>query len=284
VAVRFLGERTELHSPGIFLYLFDGAEARDGQGLFTSGPVPSQSALCEKGERVVQESRLWDTIENKTRPMRSKEEAHDYRYFPEPDLVPIVLDQAFVDKVRATLPELPAAKRARLEKTYGLSAYDAGVLSDTQALADWYEEGAKHTKNPKGFANWMMGDMAAKMKEGEVELQGLKYNQKQLAELVSLVDEGKISSKQAKEVFIELFETGKDPSAIVKEKGMVQVSDPALIEKAVEKVMTENPNVVADYKSGKQGVVGFLVGKVMKETQGKANPKLVNEILKQKLG
>jgi aspartyl-tRNA(Asn)/glutamyl-tRNA(Gln) amidotransferase subunit B len=246
--------------------------------------IKRQSALCEKGERVVQESRLWDTIENKTRPMRSKEEAHDYRYFPEPDLVPIVLDQAFVDKVRATLPELPAAKRARLEKTYGLSAYDAGVLSDTQALADWYEEGAKHTQNPKGFANWMMGDMAAKMKEGEVELQGLKYNQKQLAELVALVDEGKISSKQAKDVFIELFETGQDPSAIVKEKGMVQVSDPALIEKAVEKVMTENPNVVADYKSGKQGVVGFLVGKVMKETQGKANPKLVNEILKQKLG
>jgi aspartyl-tRNA(Asn)/glutamyl-tRNA(Gln) amidotransferase subunit B len=216
--------------------------------------------------------------------MRSKEEAHDYRYFPEPDLVPIVLDQAFVDKVRATLPELPAAKRARLEKTYGLSAYDAGVLSDTQALADWYEEGAKHTKNPKGFANWMMGDMAARMKEGEVELQCLKYNQKQLAELVALVDEGKISSKQAKDVFAELFETGKDPSAIVKEKGMAQVSDPALIEKAVEKVLGENPNVVADYKSGKQGVVGFLVGKVMKETQGKANPKLVNEILKSKLG
>jgi aspartyl-tRNA(Asn)/glutamyl-tRNA(Gln) amidotransferase subunit B len=190
----------------------------------------------------------------------------------------------YIEKVRKSLPELPAAKRARLESQYGISAYDAGVLTDTQELSDWFEEGAKHTKNAKGFANWVMGDMAAKMKEGDVELSGLKYDQKKLAGLVSLVDEGNISSKQAKDVFIELFETGKDPAAIVKEKGMVQVSDPALIEKAVDKVLSENPAVVADYKSGKQGVVGFLVGKVMKETQGKANPKLVNDILKQKQG
>lgn len=246
--------------------------------------IKRQIALCEKGERVVQESRLWDTIENKTRPMRSKEEAHDYRYFPEPDLVPIVLDESFIAKVKASLPELPAAKRARFAEAYGLSAYDAGVLTDTQALADWFEAGARLTKNPKGFANWMMGDMAAQMKEKGVELSGLKFDQAKLAELVALVDDGAISSKQAKEVFLDLFETGKAPAAIVKEKGMVQVSDPALIEKAVDKVLAENPNVVADYKSGKQGVVGFLVGKVMKETQGKANPKLVNEVLKKKLG
>jgi aspartyl-tRNA(Asn)/glutamyl-tRNA(Gln) amidotransferase subunit B len=246
--------------------------------------IKRQIALCEKGERVVQESRLWDVNEGKTRPMRSKEEAHDYRYFPEPDLVPIVLDEAYVSKVRATLPELPAAKRARFASAYGLSAYDAGVLTDSQDLADWFEVGAKHTANPKGFANWMMGDMAAKMKETGVELGALKFDQKGLAELVKLVDDGAISSKQAKDVFAELFETGKEPSVIVKEKGMVQVSDPALIEKAVDKVLSENPNVVADYKSGKQGVIGFLVGKVMKETQGKANPKLVNDILKQKLG
>jgi aspartyl-tRNA(Asn)/glutamyl-tRNA(Gln) amidotransferase subunit B len=246
--------------------------------------IKRQTALCEKGERVVQESRLWDTLENKTRPMRSKEEAHDYRYFPEPDLVPIVLGPEYIEKVRKSLPELPAAKRARLESQYGISAYDAGVLTDTQELSDWFEEGAKHTKNAKGFANWVMGDMAAKMKETSLELDALKYDQKNLAGLVALVDEGQISSKQAKDVFLEMFETGKDPAAIVKEKGMVQVSDPALIEKAVDKVLSENPAVVADYKSGKQGVVGFLVGKVMKETQGKANPKLVNDILKQKLG
>jgi aspartyl-tRNA(Asn)/glutamyl-tRNA(Gln) amidotransferase subunit B len=245
--------------------------------------IRRQIALLEKGEKVVQETRLWDVTENRTRSMRSKEEAHDYRYFPEPDLVPIVLDGAYVARVKAELPEMPADKRARFSSQYGLSAYDAGVLTDTQALADWFEAGAKDTKNPKGLANWMMGDMAAQMKEAGVDLAGLKFSQKQLASLVALVDEGAISSKQAKDVFLELFQTGKDPAAIVKEKGMAQVSDPAAIEKAVEKVLGENPNVVADYKGGKQGVIGFLVGKVMKETGGKANPKLVNETLRRKL-
>jgi aspartyl-tRNA(Asn)/glutamyl-tRNA(Gln) amidotransferase subunit B len=245
--------------------------------------IKRQIALVEKGERVVQESRLWDTTENKTRPMRSKEEAHDYRYFPEPDLVPIVLSPEYVDKVRRSLPELPAAKRARFMKDFGLTAYDAGVLIVDQALAAWFEEGTKHTKNPKGLANWIMGDMAAQMKELGGELSDLKFDQKKLASLVALVDDGKISSKQAKEVFLELFTTGKDPASTVKEKGMEQVSDPKAIESAVDAVLIANPNVVADYKGGKTGVIGFLVGKVMQATKGQANPKMVNDILKQKL-
>ncbi len=246
--------------------------------------IKRQTALLEKGERVVQESRLWDVTEGKTRPMRSKEEAHDYRYFPEPDQVPIALDAAYIDRVRQSLPELPAAKRARFVKDYGLTAYDAGVLTGEQELAAWFEAGARNGKNPKGLANWIMGDMAARMKESGAELANLKFDQAKLVNLVSLVDAGKISSKQAKEVFAEMFETGKAPDAIVREKGMEQVSDPKAIEGAVDKVLAENPSVVADYQGGKQGVLGFLVGKVMKETKGQANPKLVNEVLTKKLG
>jgi aspartyl-tRNA(Asn)/glutamyl-tRNA(Gln) amidotransferase subunit B len=245
--------------------------------------IKRQVALLEKGERVIQESRLWDVTENKTKPMRSKEEAHDYRYFPEPDLVPIILPADYVKKIKDSLPELPAAKQSRFMTQYGLTAYDASVLTAERELADWFEEGAKHTKSPKGLANWIMGDMAAKMKEQGVELKGLKFDQKKLGELVDLIEAGTINSKQAKEVFIELFDSGASPAEVVKSRGMVQVSDPKVIETAVEKVLAENPSVVADYKGGKQGVIGFLVGKVMQASQGKANPKLVNEILKKKL-
>jgi aspartyl-tRNA(Asn)/glutamyl-tRNA(Gln) amidotransferase subunit B len=267
------GTRTEIKNMNSFKFAKQAIEYE----------IKRQSALLDKGERVVQESRLWDVNESKTKTMRSKEEAHDYRYFPEPDLVPIILSEDYVNTIKKNLPELPAAKRTRFVSHYGLTEYDAGVLTSDQELADWYEEGAKHTKNPKVLSNWIMGDMAARMKEEEKELKDLKFDQKKLCELVDLIDKGTINSKQAKEVFIELFDTGKSPEAIVKEKGMVQVSDPAVIEKAVEKVLGENANVVADYKGGKQGVLGFLVGKVMQATQGKANPKLVNEILKKKL-
>ncbi len=150
-------------------------------------------------------------------------------------------------------------------------------------MADWFEVGAKHTKSPKGFANWMMGDMAAKMKEQEKTLRDLKFDQKKLGELADLVEAGTINSKQAKEVFAEMFDMGVSPAEVVKSRGMAQVSDPKAIEDAVDKVLAENPSVVADYKGGKQGVIGFLVGKVMQASQGKANPKLVNEVLKTKL-
>ena len=267
------GTRTEIKNMNSFRFAKQAMEYE----------IKRQVAQLEKGERIVQESRLWDSTENKTRTMRSKEEAHDYRYFPEPDLVPIVLLDADIEKIRKSLPELPAAKRSRFEKAYGLSAYDGSVLTGEQVLADWFEEGAKETSNPKGLANWIMGDMAAQMKEAGIGLAGLKYDQKKLAGLVKLVDDGAINSKQAKEVFLAMFVTGQDPTAIVKDKGMAQVSDPGAIGKAVDKVLAENPAVVADFKGGKQGVIGFLVGKVMKETGGKANPKMVNEILQQKL-
>jgi aspartyl-tRNA(Asn)/glutamyl-tRNA(Gln) amidotransferase subunit B len=197
--------------------------------------IKRQIALLERGERVVQESRLWDVTENKTKPMRSKEEAHDYRYFPEPDLVPIILSQDYVQKIKAQLPELPHAKQTRFITQFGLTPYDAGVLTAEQDLAHWFEEGVPFTKNPKGLANWIMGDMAAKMKEKEKTLQDLPYDQKKLCELVELLDAGTINSKQAKEVFLELFDQGISPSQVVKSRGMAQVSDPKAIEGAVDK-------------------------------------------------
>ncbi len=245
--------------------------------------VKRQIALLEKGEKVVQESRLFDPGEGKTRPMRSKEEAHDYRYFPEPDLAPMILDDAYLDAVRGSLPELPHAKRARFVSQYGLSDYDSGVLTAERDLADWYEDGAQHTGNFKALANWVMGDMAAKMKEAGTELKGLKFDAKRLADMIALVDRGAINSKQAKDLFAEMFVTGKAPDLIVKEKGMVQVTDPKLIEDAVAKVMEAHANVVAEFRAGKEGVIGFLVGKVMQASQGKANPKLVNETLRRML-
>jgi aspartyl-tRNA(Asn)/glutamyl-tRNA(Gln) amidotransferase subunit B len=267
------GTRTEIKNMNSFKFVKQAIEYE----------IKRQAGVLDKGERVIQESRLWDVTENKTKSMRSKEEAHDYRYFPEPDLVPIILDPAYVQKLKVELPELPGAKRARFETDFGLTPYDAGVLTSEQELGQWFEVGAKLTKNPKGFANWVMGDMAAQMKEQEKELKDLKFDQKKLAELVDIIDAGTINSKQAKEVFLELFNEGVSPAEVVKSKGMAQVSDPKAIEAAVDKVLAENPTVVADYKGGKQGVIGFLVGKVMQASQGKANPKMVNEIIKKKL-
>jgi aspartyl-tRNA(Asn)/glutamyl-tRNA(Gln) amidotransferase subunit B len=267
------GTRTEIKNMNSFKFV---KQAIDYE-------IKRQAALLDKGERIVQESRLWDVTENKTKSMRSKEEAHDYRYFPEPDLAPLVLGEDYVQKIKKSLPELPAAKQARLVSQYGLTPYDAGVLTSEQVLADWFEEGTKHTKSAKGFANWVMGDMAAKMKEQEKELKDLKFDQKKLGELVDLIEAGTINSKQAKEVFAEMFDLGVSPAEVVKSRGMAQTSDPKAIEAAVDKVLAENPTVVADYKGGKQGVIGFLVGKVMQASQGKANPKMVNEILKKKL-
>jgi aspartyl-tRNA(Asn)/glutamyl-tRNA(Gln) amidotransferase subunit B len=267
------GTRTEIKNMNSFRFAKQAIEYE----------IKRQAALLDKGERVVQESRLWDVTENKTKTMRSKEEAHDYRYFPEPDLVPIVLSEAYVKGIKDSLPELPGAKRERFTSKYGLTAYDAGVLTSEKELADWFEEGVKHTKSPKGFANWMMGDMAAKMKEQDKGFSDLKFDQKKLGELVDLLEAGTINSKQGKEVFAEMFDLGVSPAEVVKSRGMAQVSDPKAIEEAVAKVLAENPNVVADYKGGKQGVIGFLVGKVMQASQGKANPKLVNDVLKKNL-
>src|SRR5579859_2467935 len=267
------GTRTEIKNMNSFRFAKQAMEYE----------IKRQIAVIEKGDRVIQESRLWDVTENKTKPMRSKEEAHDYRYFPEPDLVPIILSQDYVQKIKAELPELPDAKQARFMTQYALSIYDSRVLTAEQELAHWFEQGAKLTKSPKGLANWIMGDMAAKMKEQEKELKDLKFDQKKLSELVDLVEAGTINSKQAKEVFAEMFDAGVSPAEVVKSRGMAQVSDPKAIEDAVDKVLAENPTVVADYKGGKQGVIGFLVGKVMQASQGKSNPKVVNEVLKKKL-
>jgi aspartyl-tRNA(Asn)/glutamyl-tRNA(Gln) amidotransferase subunit B len=273
------GTRTEIKNMNSFKFAKQAIEYE----------IKRQAALLDKGERVVQESRLWDVTENKTKTMRSKEEAHDYRYFPEPDLVPIVLSEEYVRKIRSELPELPDQKKQRLIEEYKIPMGTSGYFVSDMALADWFETGFKGKSSEvkyglsTSFSNWMMGDMAAQMKEQEKELKDLKFDQEKLFELVNLLEASTINSKQAKEVFLELFNNGASPAEVVKSKGMAQVSDPKAIEAAVEKVLAENPTVVADYKGGKQGVIGFLVGKVMQATQGKANPKLVNEILKKKL-
>lgn len=245
--------------------------------------IKRQIALLQKGEKIVQESRLWDTEAQKTRPMRSKEEAHDYRYFPEPDLPPIVLEESFLEKVRASLPELPKARRGRFVRQYGLPDYDAGVLTADKAFADFFEKAAEKTKEYKALSNWMMGDLSALMKEASVEIADLKITPDNLAGMVELIAQGKISTKQGKDLLVEMFQSGKDPNRIVEEKGMVQVSDDGILQRWVAEVLAENPKVVQQFQEGKQGVLGFLVGQVMKKSAGKANPKRVNELLREKL-
>jgi aspartyl-tRNA(Asn)/glutamyl-tRNA(Gln) amidotransferase subunit B len=271
------GTRTEIKNMNSFKFAKQAIEYE----------IKRQAALLDKGERVIQESRLWDVTENKTKTMRSKEEAHDYRYFPEPDLVPIILSDEYVQNIRKSLPMLPQEKKQELIDKFAITPLASGFLISDKSATEWFEQGMIGVPLPSGipsnFSNWMMGDMAAKMKEQEMELKDLKFDQKKLSELVNLTESETINSKQAKEVFAEMFDKGVSAAEVVKSRSMAQVSDPKVIEGAVDKVLAENPTVVADYKGGKQGVIGFLVGKVMQATQGKANPKLVNEILKKKL-
>jgi aspartyl-tRNA(Asn)/glutamyl-tRNA(Gln) amidotransferase subunit B len=238
--------------------------------------------IIEGGGRIHMETRAWDAAKMVTRSMRSKEEAHDYRYFPEPDLVPLVVDSAYLEKLQ--LPELPEAKRARLVADYGIPEYDAGVLTAEAALSDFFETTAKESGSPKAAANWIMGDlMAALNKEGKTISQS-PVSTAQLSEMIKMIDKKTISGKIAKVVFEEfLGGGGKSAQAIVKEKGLVQVSDEGAIEKFIDEAIAANPGPVEQYKSGKEGVMGFLVGAVMKVSKGKANPGLVNKMLKEKL-
>ncbi|GFN22255.1 Asp-tRNA(Asn)/Glu-tRNA(Gln) amidotransferase subunit GatB [Thermanaeromonas sp. C210] len=245
--------------------------------------IQRQIELLEKGERVVQETRAWDEDKQVTYTMRSKEEAHDYRYFPEPDLVPLAIDQEWIEKVRAGLPELPDARRERLVRQYGLPEYDAGIITGSRALADYFERAVALFPDAKQVSNWLMGDFLRLL-----NAQGLEPNQapvtpENLAELLKLQEEGVISIKIAKQVFEEMFATGKGAREIVQAKGLVQISDVAELTPIVERVLASHPKVVEDYRNGKEKALGFLVGQVMKETKGKANPSLVNKLLKERL-
>lgn len=246
--------------------------------------VNRQTALVEAKERIIQETRLWDAQKLVTVSMRSKEEAHDYRYFPEPDLVPFVVDKKIIDDIRGSLPELPEARANRFIKDYGLSEYDARVLTGQIDLADFFEECARICENRKMLANWINGDIAAQMNTRNVDILGLGVKPKDLAELLKMIDGQSISGKTAKDVLVEMIDTKKRAGEIVNLKGLSQISDKNKIEEVVKDVLAKNERSVSDYKSGKKTAITFLVGQVMKHTQGKANPAMVNEMLKKFLG
>jgi aspartyl-tRNA(Asn)/glutamyl-tRNA(Gln) amidotransferase subunit B len=246
--------------------------------------VERQIELIESGGKVKQETRLYDPDKGETRSMRSKEEANDYRYFPDPDLLPVVIDEAFISGVRATLPELPDQKAARFASQYGLSVYDAGVLTASRELAAYYEEVAKEVPGePKLAANWVMGDLAAFLNKDGLEINSGKLPAARLAGLLKRIADQTISGKIAKEVFEAMWASGAAADAIIEEKGLKQITDSSAIERAIEDVMAKNPGQLADYRSGKDKLFGFFVGQVMKATGGKANPAQLNELLKKKL-
>ena len=242
-----------------------------------------QIALIEGGSSVDQETRLWDPAKGETRSMRSKEDAHDYRYFPDPDLLPLHVEQKWVDAVKQTLPELPDQKKHRFMKDYGLSAYDASVLIAERTRADYYEVAAKGS-DAKLAANWVINELLGALNKDGKTLEESPIAAAQIGALIGLITDNTISGKIAKDVFAEMYASGKDPAQIVADKGLKQVTDMGAIEAIIDAVIAENPDNVAEYRSGKDKLFGFFVGQVMKKSQGKANPAAVNELLKKKLG
>jgi len=239
--------------------------------------------VLESGGKLAQETRLWDDRAMETRVMRSKEEAHDYRYFPEPDLQPLIVSEQFIEDVRRSMPELPENRRQRFGEQYGLSYADASQLVSDRELADYYEAAAEASGNPRGTANWIRTELLRELEAGGLSAASSPVLPKELGALVRLIDEAKISGKQGKDVLVEMFKTGKTAQAIVEEKGMVQVSDTGEIDGLIDSVIAANPEQVASYRSGKEALIGFFVGQVIKASKGKANPKVVNERLRAKL-
>ena len=245
--------------------------------------IERQTEVLEEGGRIVQETRSWDEARGITLSMRSKEQAHDYRYFPDPDLVPMVIDRQWVERIKESLPELPDQRKARYVSQYGLPEYDAAVITSTKELADYFEDCLKEYTNAKVVGNWVMGDLSRFLNAGGMEITQCRIRPGQLAEMLSLMDKGTISGKIAKAVFEDMFQTGRDPETIVREKGLVQISDEGAIAAVVDDVLAANPKVVDDLRAGKDKALGFLVGQVMKVTRGKANPEMVNKMLKERI-
>ena len=249
--------------------------------------IERQIETLSSGARLVQETRLWDEHREETRAMRSKESAHDYRYFPDPDLLPVIIDHNWITEIGLALPELPGARKRRYMSAYGLSSYDAELLTSRKDVADYFEEAAKIHANPKALSNWIVGDLFRELKDRRLDEQLYITNwpvpAKHLAQLVQMIDQGKISGKIAKTVFEGMLDSHEMPQQIVKEKGLEQVSDTGSIEAVIARVLAANPKQVEQYLSGNEKVFGYLVGQIMKATQGKANPQKVNEILRKKL-
>jgi aspartyl-tRNA(Asn)/glutamyl-tRNA(Gln) amidotransferase subunit B len=250
--------------------------------------IERQINTLSDGGKLAQETRLWDENREETRSMRSKESAHDYRYFPDPDLLPLVIEEEWIDKIRASLPELPTDRKARFMSGYSLPSYDAELLTSRKDVADYFETAVKAAHaNPKALSNWILGDLFYVLKQRKLDdqlyISSWPVPAQHLAEMVQLIDQGKISGKIGKTVFEELLDSGKSPHQIVGEKGLEQVSNTDTITTAVEQVLAANPQQLKQYKSGNEKVFGFFIGQIMKATQGRANPQKVNEVLREKL-
>jgi aspartyl-tRNA(Asn)/glutamyl-tRNA(Gln) amidotransferase subunit B len=265
-----LGTRTEIKNLNSFKHVENAL----------SFEISRQKEILDDGGQVIQETRLWDPVKNKTLSMRGKEEAHDYRYFPDPDLLPLVIDDDWIDSVIKRLPELPDEKKKRFMDEYGLPSYDSGFLTSNRELADYFEECVKQFPNPKPVSNWIMVSLLGLLNAQGKPITESPISPGNLAQLLKLIDDNIISGKIAKTVFDEMAQTGKAPKEIVEQKGLVQVTDESVIKAIVEKILEECSKEVEDYKNGKTKLFGFFVGQVMKKTKGKANPKIVNEILK----
>jgi aspartyl-tRNA(Asn)/glutamyl-tRNA(Gln) amidotransferase subunit B len=264
-----LGTKTEVKNVNSFRYLEKALAYEIGR----------QIDVIEHGGRIVQETRLFDAAQGRTYTMRSKEEAHDYRYFPEPDLPPLVVDDARRQSLARALPELPEARMARLVEAMGLPAYDANLLTHSRGLADYFEETARLTRNPKAASNWVMGEVLRTLKDRGLTIDRLPIRPPDLAGLIGFVERSVISSTAAKEVFARMLATGLSANAIVEEEGLAQIGDAAALEGLVRDVVAANPDAIAQVRKGRNNAFGFLVGQVMKASKGKANPKLVNELL-----
>lgn len=267
------GTRTELKNINSFRFI---EKAIDYE-------IQRQIDSIESGKKIVQETRLYDSTKNQTFSMRSKEEAHDYRYFPDPDLLPLIAERSWIEDIRGELPELPEKKKARFQTEFGLPEYDSDILTREKELADYYEDVQKESKDPKASSNWIMTELLRELKNSDKEIAQSPIKAKQLAGLIKLINDKTISGKIAKDVFAEMYATGKNPETIVKEKGMVQVSDESQIEKWVDQVISESPKQVEDYRGGRDKLFGFFVGQTMKLSKGQANPDAVNKILLKKL-
>ncbi len=271
--VKEFGTKTEVKNMNSFRAVLKALQAEEAR----------HKEILEEGGKIVQETRYFDDETDTTASMREKEFSHDYRYFPEPDLVPIEPDKAWIEEIKKSIGELPGAKRARYEKELKLPAHDAGLLTSSKELSDFFEATLKLYNKPKVISNWLLGDISAYLNENKIILSGTKLTPELLSGTLKAIDNGKISGKMAKEIVMEQLKTGKNIDQITKESGMVQISDEGELKKIIGEVIKANPNPVQEYKKGKKGVSGFLVGQVMKATKGKANPGLVNKLLKEEL-
>jgi aspartyl-tRNA(Asn)/glutamyl-tRNA(Gln) amidotransferase subunit B len=269
-----LGTRTEIKNLNSFRNVARALEHE----------IARQAAVVESGREVVQETRLWNADRGETAPMRSKEEAHDYRYFPEPDLPLVAVGEEWVEEARRSLPELPADRRLRFVSQYGLPPYDAGVLTEEKEVADYFEAVARAGGKAKAASNWVMTEVLRKAKEGERGLDSAPVGPQALARLVKLVDSGTISGRTAKDVFEKMWATGEEPEAIVEREGLTQLSDDSALEALVAEVVSSSPGQAASYRGGREAALGWFVGQVMKRTGGRANPQRVNALLRKALG